>query len=433
MYKVDLSLIHLEGCNMKVLIYYPPNKLGMSDFRKTDYSSLAERARKELDGKIPNFGNKVWLQGILSEIDVEETTYEFGYDELTEEYINSNYDCVLLPLANCFHYNWIPYLEKRASHVSKLKIPVYVIACGIQAKSYDEIDSLVDSIKEPATKFIKSVYNTGGEFALRGYFTAEFFERLGFKDAVVTGCPSIFQMGRDLTISNEKVSRKNFVSTINGTFKLPVPDKCIKLSDYICQDVYGKVLYDPEYFISNPLTFRRILKYIKRGDYDFVRAVANNKIKLFADTQQWMSYYIHNNVSFSFGSRIHGTIIPILSGVPSLCYTRDARTREMTEFFDIPHIVPSSNLQKKDIYEWYCETDYSAFNANFAKRYDDFEKFLQKCGLVKKINQSNPFMQKTAEGFEYPEIVNIEHIKKLKKTVSQNKLIFELLDLYCKK
>ena len=418
---------------MKVLIYYPPNKLGMSDFRKTDYSSLAERARKELDGKIPNFGNKLWLQGILSEIDVEDTTYDFGYDELSEDFINNNYDCVLLPLANCFSISWVQYLEKRASHVSKLKIPVYVIACGIQAKSYDELDFLVSSIKEPATKFIKSVYNTGGEFALRGYFTAEFFERLGFKNAVVTGCPSIFQMGRDLNISNEKVNEKEFVSTINGTFKLPVSDKSIKSADFICQDIYGKVLYDPDYFKSTPIDSKRILKLIKRGDYDFVRAIANNKIKLFADTQQWMSYYVSNCVNFSFGSRIHGSIMPILSGVPSLCYTMDARTREMTEFFDIPRVTPSPELPKKSLYEWYCETDYTKFNKNFPKRFDEFEKFLQKCGLAKKINQNNSFMRRTSEGFEYPEIVNIEHIKNLEKKISRNKLIFEALDSHYRK
>ena len=65
--------------------------------------------------------------------------------------------------------------------------------------------------------------------------------------------------------------------------------------------------------------------------------------------------------------------MPILSGVPSLCYTMDARTREMTEFFDIPSVKPSSNPSKKSMYEWYCETDYSKFNANFSKRFDDFE------------------------------------------------------------
>ena len=76
---------------MKVLIYYPENKLGMSDFRKPDYKKLAERARNELDGKIPNFGNMVWLQGIISEISTSHCNYEFGYDNLSEDYINNNY------------------------------------------------------------------------------------------------------------------------------------------------------------------------------------------------------------------------------------------------------------------------------------------------------------------------------------------------------
>lgn len=417
---------------MKILIFYPQNKLGMSDFRPTDYSTLAQRAKDELDGKIPNFGNKVWLQGIISEISGSNNTYEYGYEELSADYINQNYDCVLLPLANCFHKGWVPYLEKRASYVSKLKIPVFVIACGIQADSYDELDELVESIKDPATKFIKSVYDTGGEFALRGYFTKEFFDRLGFRDAVVTGCPSIYQMGRNLTITNEKVGKDKFIATINGTFKLPVSDKDIKNSEYICQDIYGKVLYDSEYFISNPFTLKRILKYVKRGDFDFVRAVAENKIKLFADTQQWLSYYVKNDVSFSFGRRIHGSIMPILAGVPALCYTMDARTREMTEYFDIPNVNPSGNLKKKDLYEWYLETDYSEFNKNFSKRFDDFEAFLKKCGLVDFINQNNIFMSKDVD-FELPEIVNAEHIKNLNKKIKQNKLLIDLLDSYYRK
>ncbi len=418
---------------MRVLIFYPPNKLGMSDFRPTDYSALAERARKELDGKIPNFGNKVWLQGIISAITVPENTYEYGYEDLTEDYINNNFDCVLLPLANCFHKGWIQYLEKRASYIEKIRIPVYVIACGIQAKSYDELNELVATLKEPATRFIKSVYDTGGEFALRGYFTQEFFRRLGFKEAVVTGCPSLYQMGRNLLISNDKVSQKDFTATINGTFKLPVSHKNIKTSDFICQDKYGKFLYDPEFIKNNPFTLRRVLKYVKRGDYDFVQALADNRIKLFADTQQWMSYYVQNKVAFSFGSRIHGTIMPILSEVPSLCYTMDARTREMAEFFDIPHIKSSNSLKKKDLYDWYLETDYSIFNQNFSKRFDAFEGFLRKCGLVENINQENIFMSREKTNVDMPAIVNRVEIDELSSLIKKNKLIINTLDLYYRK
>ncbi len=413
---------------MKILIFYPENKLGMSDFRPTDYSTLAQRAKTELNGKIPNFGNKVWLQGIISEISSSENSFEFGYEDLSYDYINANFDCVLLPLANCFHKGWIPYLEKRASILQNIKIPVYVIACGIQANSYDELDELISSVKEPADKFIRSVYNTGGEFALRGYFTKEFFDRLGYKSAVVTGCPSLFQMGRNLKIPNEKVSRENFKATINGTFKLPVSDKDLKNADYICQDVYGKFLYDPQFITETPFTQKRVLKYVKRGDFDFVRALANNKIKLFGDTQQWMSYFLINNISFSFGSRIHGSIMPILSGVPSLCYTKDARTREMVEFFDIPSLMPQKNEQKQDLYELYCETDYSKFNNGFAKRYDAFESFLISCGLVKKINENNSFMSKDIIDINMPQVVNTNEIMELKKLIDKNRIIINCLD-----
>lgn len=418
---------------MRILIFYPPNKLGMSDFRPTDYTTLAERARKELDGKIPNFGNKVWLQGIISAISTPNNTYEYGYDDLTADYINNNFDCVLLPLANCFSKSWIRYLEKRASYIEKIKIPVYVIACGIQANSYDEIDELVGTLKTPATNFIKSVYDTGGEFALRGYFTQEFFHRLGFRDAVVTGCPSLFQMGRDLVISNDKVSKSDLTATINGTFKLPVTYKNIRTSDFVCQDKFGKFLYDPEYLKKNPFTLRRILKHVKRGDYAFVQALADNRIKLFGDTQQWMSYYVQNDVGFSFGSRIHGTIMPILSGVPSLCYTMDARTKEMAEFFDIPHTEPSESLKNKDLYDWYLETDYSKFNENFPKRFDAFEAFLRKCGLVENINQENIFMSRDKANVDMPEIVNRAQINELSKLIKKNKLIISALDLYYRK
>ena len=402
----------------KILIYYRPNVIGISDFRPTNYYEVVDRSKEELNGKIPNFGNKVWLQAILSEISTSDCTYDFGYDDLSEDYINNNYDLVLMPLANCFHKGWIPYMEKRASHIEKLNIPVYVIACGVQADSYDELDSLVECVKEPATRFIKSVYNTGGEFALRGYFTQEFFKKLGFNSAVVTGCPSLFQMGRNLQISTDKVDKKDFKSAINGTFNLPVNDRDIKKSDFICQDKCGKFLYDPEFFKNNPHDLRRILKLVKRGEYPFVRALANNKIHLFADTQQWMNYYTHNDINFSFGSRIHGTIIPILSGVPSLCYSKDARTREMIEFFDIPHIIASSPEDKKrSMYEWYCSTDYTTFNRRYKEKFDAFESFLNTCGITRSINQNNTFMQIDNDSFEFPPIINKQYIEAIRKIV----------------
>lgn len=412
----------------KILIYYPPNKLGMSDFGTTNYETICERVKIELDGKFPNVGNKVWLQGITSVINNNNCICDFRYEEIPEEIINSTYDCVLLPLANCFYAGWMKYMKIRTQHIRKIKIPVYVIACGVQADSYDDLNSLVETIKTPATEFINAVYATGGEFALRGYFTAEFFEKLGFHNVVVTGCPSLFQMGRELIISNEKVEREQFKATINGTFRLPIKKDDIDKSNFICQSTYGNLLYDSIYFKDKPFTLRRILRDIRRRDYEIIKAIADNRIHLFADTQQWMSYFIQNEIAFSFGSRIHGTVMPILSGVPSLLYSCDARTREMAEFFDIPYMLPKKEMKRYDMYELYCDTNYDKFNKNFAEKFDNYEKFLRKCGLVDTINSENVFMKRDVEDVIFPQVTNKQHLEELSKYIKKRKWIFDVLD-----
>ena len=398
----------------RILIMYEKNKFSMTDFGPVDYTQVPRLVEEQFGGKFPNVGNKVWLQAIVSLISTSNVEYEFGYENISADEINERFDYVLMPLANCFHAGWIQWMKTRTEKVKQIKTPVFVIACGVQAKSYDEIDELVNSTKEPAIEFIKSVYNTEGEWALRGYFTYEYFKRLGFPNAVVTGCPSLFQMGRDLVIPNIKVSQTDFRYAVNGDFNLPIYIEEFDTCDFICQGNYGNMLYNPAYFNDFDFSAKRILKLIRRGQKAELQAMADDRIKVFADTQEWLSYYALNKISFSFGSRIHGTVMPILAGTQSLLFARDARTREMAEFFDIPFITPD-NMQKKHIYDWYVETDYSKFNKNFKKRFDDFQRFMVQCGLVDKVNEKNIFMSREKKDIHFPESVNLEYQIKLKK------------------
>lgn len=116
----------------KVLIYYPKNKFSMTDFGRVDYSKVPQIVKTEFNGQFPNVGNKVWLQAIVSLITTDYCTYDFGYEDLTDYYINANYDCVLMPLANCFHKGWIQWMERRTGHINKLKIPVYVMLAAFR-------------------------------------------------------------------------------------------------------------------------------------------------------------------------------------------------------------------------------------------------------------------------------------------------------------
>ena len=135
------------------------------------------------------------------------------------------------------------------------------------------MDNVINAIRKPATKFIDAVYATGGEFALRGNITKEFFDKLGFQSAVVTGCPSIFQMGRDLKVEKKNVAREDFKAIINGQnylmstgFYMNIFDR-YKCSVFIDQDHNYDYLYNPNFLNSNSFSVKDMIKRVKDKGY----------------------------------------------------------------------------------------------------------------------------------------------------------------------
>lgn len=387
----------------RILVRLPIVRSGEYDiFQKTDFSKLSEMLPYRYGNACPNLGNRLWFQGIISAITTHENIVEFSDESFLCDQINANYDLVVAPMANIFSEFFCDDLNRIAALYEQIKIPVFVIACGAQAASYDDLKRLCEAIREPASRFIKAILNTGGEFALRGHFTKELFTMLGFPSVgVVTGCPSLFQLGRDLSISNEKVHTSALKPIFNGTPKQyhkalsQMPD-----SIFVDQEAMYKLIYDDKY-IAN-LDYRELKTFQQLYGLQSAKHLLENRIKLIPDMNEWRNFFINNGYNYSFGGRIHGNIMSILSGIPATVVIHDTRTREMAEFFDIPIAnVKKGSYTQQDICEYYLQADYTAFNKSFASKYDDFEQFLIKCGLVSKINANNTFFDKTeAVSFE---------------------------------
>lgn len=334
-----------------------------------------------------NYANKLWFQSLISCISTPENIIYYYNKNMSPQLINEQYDIVICPQANLFCEYFISTIKKFTEFFADIKIPIYIIACGVQAKNAKEINELTSKIGEISKALIDTVYNTGGEFALRGYLTKEFFDKVSDNTAVVTGCPSIYQNGKKLQISNDKVSEKQFLPVFNGD----IGAKCCLENDnsyFIDQETFFKYLYDKDYSLKS-ISKKEIYRLIRCFGYNYIELLFSNKIKLFVSMNQWYNFLKYNSVSFSFGSRIHGNIMPILAGVPALIYPKDERVREMADFYSIPIIT---DIKKKSAYEMYLNTDYTEFNRLYPKRFDDFEKFLIERGIVKKINQNNIFL-----------------------------------------
>ncbi len=378
-------------------------------FYPVDYSELPYNFNK-YGG---NTGNRLFCHALEKYLLQGQVPFDYLSSEMTVDQINADYESIVFPLANIFSMNKEAQAQMAyyAEVFSKYKIPVYAIGAGAQARSYDELKELATNLKPTASPFIRAIYNTGGQLALRGYFTEEVLNRMGFRDAVVTGCPSLYQNGREFKVLNNKVEEKDFKPLVNGTIRYLGTRKVSEAFDqypyslYLDQDQFLQVLYGAELTdYSLKALYALVKKYSHRG----IMLLAQDRIKLFADIPQWMDY-IRRNANFSFGQRIHGNIIALLSGIPAAVHQHDSRTRELAEFFDIP--VFNEWRKNDSLYDIYLKCDFNKFNESFSDKFDNFEKFLKNCNIVDNLKKLQPL--RNDEFYSFPQVVNQDYFQRL--------------------
>lgn len=411
----------------RILLLYDNRELDRQVLKPVNYISFEEEWKKQNGG---NAGNKLFTFAIEQYLTKEDIVYSYYTGNETIEDINEKYDIAILPLANIFnsHPAILQLLESYTRIIEKFKIPVYIIGCGIQCTSYEEIDMLVSTIKTPVGEFLNAVYQTGGELALRGYATKEFLDKIMQNSAEVTGCPSLYQKGAGLQITNEKVDEKIFRPVINGNLKylrkinmLSVFDKYAN-SIYLDQDEFAPWLY----FEKLSLKDKNVWELVRKRTYYGAELLAENRIKLLYDIPYWIKYLQTEGFHFSCGSRIHGNIAAILAGVPAMVLYRDARTRELAEFMELP-CCPS--IDGRLLYKKYLKADYSRFNKTFSDKFKKFEHFMVSHGISHDIGDRTLFDDKISQNhWSEPEIIGRNNIEYIRNKFQRNAMKYRYYD-----
>jgi len=81
---------------------------------------------------------------------------------------------------------------------------------------------------------------------------------------------------------------------------------------------------------------------------------------------------------FVLGTRFHGAMAAIQSGVPALIITHDSRTQELCEFLNIPFIKDEDFSEEMTVSQLYEMADYSKFNKEYSQKYANILSFLEK-------------------------------------------------------
>ncbi|NBJ96824.1 polysaccharide pyruvyl transferase family protein [bacterium 1xD8-48] len=418
--------------NKNILLLYDGQELDRQVLKPVNYLTFEECWKKQNGG---NVGNKLFTSAIEQYLTKDDITYSYytGNEKMGE--INERYDIAILPLANIFnaHPTVRQLLESYIEIIEQLKIPTYIIGCGLQCDSYDDIGSLADILREPVKRLLHAIYQAGGELAVRGYATKEFLDKIMQNSAEVTGCPSLYQKGSGLQITNRKIEEKYFKPVINGNLKYLRKINMLsgferyKNSIYLDQDEFAQWLY----FKKLNLKDRNVWELVRKKTYFGAYLLTEDRIKLIYDIPCWLNYLETQGFHFSCGSRIHGNIAAMLAGIPSMVLYRDARTRELAEFIELP-CYPS--MDGNSIYESYLKADYSSFNKNFVKKFKNFEKFLISHEITHDIEDRTLFDIKIAQQkWDMPEIVGEKNIEYLKKKFCGNERRYRNYDILLEK
>jgi hypothetical protein len=295
-----------------------------------------------------NVGNLVFrkvLDSILA--DLREFSCITFADLKSNPCIYEDADVVVVSCAN-----WLGMREgieksniMRAELIDKFKCPVIAFGLGVQASEAQQVNL------GPNTLALAQVLSKKNRFlSVRDHLTADVLRAKGILNAVVTGCPSNFiNLGLSLSSFDAALKRHVSISQWNSVGCM-VSEATMGHSlskDYIAA-VFNILTLSPSKYV---LQVGALLKFlmleepslpvnylgIMGMDESQIKFLVRDKVICFSSVDEWM--FSARSFDLSFGMRMHGTMVALQAGVPSILVTHDRRTAELGKTMEIPRLT----------------------------------------------------------------------------------------------
>ena len=243
------------------------------------------------------------------------------------------------------------------------------------------------SISKKVVDFLKHT-SQNSQIGVRGDFTRSLLRSIGIDNIIVNGCPSFWAMKipvneiyKKSLINLDKVDNEKLNILIGGDV---VPQDHINTS-YLCQGDYDSVqalnaiknhnlvLNEFGYYGENvPFFFDHWEKEI----------ILSQLLIPFEPTIQL--FEVISNYDLYLGSRVHGCITSMNSGIPAVCTNYDFRAIEMCNALNIPHISQFPGFIINNLWLQTLSERSSLLLQDYEKQRE--EKYLN---IVKKIKNTN--------------------------------------------
>jgi polysaccharide pyruvyl transferase WcaK-like protein len=300
-----------------------------------------------------NTGNLMFTNAMYQNISGNIQQVDFSFNPAI---VNEKYDVVIIPAANWL--NEYAEWDFLTNTIDQLDVPVVVIGIGLQANTLNLSDV---KVSESAQRFIKAVSKKSNLISTRGDFTTSWLQSIGIENVVTTGCPSLYM---DMQVNGATPSSENIVlqSTRYGMSQKFLESDSMNRNIF---NVAGKFNLDMIYQSE-----KEEMEFLLTGGGDQNEESASFKLlpslygfedgarfaeylrtkgHVFYDLDKWRDFII--NCRGVIGTRLHGAILSLNSGVPAFLIGHDSRTAELINFAAIPSLDTSLLFKAESIAE----------------------------------------------------------------------------------
>lgn len=307
---------------------------------------LTGRSRLELfQATGGNTGNLAFAAAVHDQIVGSKTYYDWDFDP---DLLNVRHERALLVCANII--NPEIDLSELAWRIEKLRIPFCAFSLGVQAPLLQPVPSLSSG----SDRCLRAISDRAVSIGLRGSLSADFLSRMGIRNWRIVGCPSNFlnvstnfderdwwgvaaRVDQPIALHVEKAGDfaiyvAQFRRLVGNSRRFFFFQTAAGLTKAYCDGVPGDGV--PGDLRPNELAKMEVYGAVGEAA---ARRMMETDFCCFFSMREWIQSSAE--LRFSIGARLHGNIVALQCGVPSLVVIHDERTRELADCLRLPGLT----------------------------------------------------------------------------------------------
>ncbi|NCO85282.1 MAG: polysaccharide pyruvyl transferase family protein [Rhodobacterales bacterium] len=310
-----------------------------------------------------NLGNLVFrhaLRFIISDLDAFEPVTGPEYRDIVQ---SEKPDHVLVSCAN-----WLGQTQRdeqfnlgRAEMVEAADCTVTAFGLGVQAPAMDAERPI--RLGPNSIRLARALSERAPQLSVRDELTRRTLEASGITNAVVTGCPSNFincdpDLGRRVAARAAHLAGRltrwdevrSAISEVTGGHV--ASGAVLKRQMAMLDETPAFYILQTPGLLPFVLGERTNITDLYRENNPFMGQSGRlskallSKVLHFGNVEAWLDF--SRTCDLSFGMRIHGTMVPLQAGVPSVLVAHDSRTVGLAAAMGVPWISPEQFLTIHD-------------------------------------------------------------------------------------